>query len=162
MCIFMNEKMRRRMEAINLKDTDTRKYPGLDKIKDPHIVTVNDCFILDIDHSLMVDEINWGKVLAFFGDYTGYESSCNEIRIDDFLPCDLDSDRLLQISLQVMDRWVETLKLSYPENSFIVILSCDLDHATLRFHKWREGEGVWMNEDLEQFEEAVCIRKINL
>lgn len=68
MCIFMNEKMRRRMESINLKDTDIREYPELDIIRHPHIVTVNDGFILDIDHSLMVDEINWGNVLAFFGD----------------------------------------------------------------------------------------------
>ncbi|GIO86775.1 hypothetical protein J25TS5_37070 [Paenibacillus faecis] len=38
MCIFMNEKMRRRMESINLKDTDIREYPELDIIRHPHIV----------------------------------------------------------------------------------------------------------------------------
>jgi|GEM_PF-5851161 len=62
MCIFMNEKMRRRMEHVSLKDTVTREYPELNKIRHLHIVSVNDCFILDIDHSLMVDEINLGNV----------------------------------------------------------------------------------------------------
>lgn len=47
------------------------------------------------------------------------------------------------------------LKIIDCESKFCLISSCDDDNVTIRFHKIRNEEPLWLSDDLEQYDQPV-------
>ncbi|PRS08678.1 hypothetical protein C6W22_10860 [Bacillus atrophaeus] len=163
---YTNKNMKRLQEQ-HLKDLSNTKKVDLSNLKDvisPNIVKVDDCFILDLEYELTESPtINWNRILKMYGDKTGYEASCNELRINDYLDySDLSVEEILIYALQVMNGWENHLNEKFPEHKFVVVLSIDEGFATLRFYKYREEESSWLKEDIEEYgNEAILVKEIN-
>jgi len=113
---------------------------------------IRDYIIFDEKNDLEEKNINYERILKFYGDWTGYEVSCNEIRITDYIS-------FKQKEFYMIPHILEYLKLGlskkYGTRKFCIIISIDNDHVILRFHSYRENEGLWISEDLEGYEEPI-------
>ncbi|AXY39430.1 hypothetical protein ACPZJV_06570 [Bacillus velezensis] len=162
---YTNKNMKRLKER--LEDRSNANKVDLSKLKDiisPNIVKVDDCYILDLEYELTDNTtINWNRILKMYGDKTGYEASCNELRINDYLDnSDLSDEEISLYAFQVVDGWEQHLKEKFPEHKFVVIISIDEGFATLRFHKYREEESGWLKADIEDYgNEAILVKEIN-
>ncbi len=162
---YTNKNMKKLIERLE-EQSNTNKVDlsNLKNIISPNIVKVDDCFILDLEYELTDNPtINWNRILKMFGDKTGYEASCNELRINDYLDYnDLSDEEILLYALQVVDGWEYHLKEKFREYKFVVILSIDEGFATLRCYKYREEESSWLKADIEEYEnESILIKEIN-
>ena len=43
----------------------------------------------------------------------------------------------------------------YPNRKFCIIFSMDESDITVRFHTYREVEGLWISEDLESYDNPI-------
>ena len=78
-----------------------------------------------------------------FGDWTGYEVSCNELRF---------SRKLINpnVFFTLAEKLSEMLLQKYAKKVVIYIIMHD-NEVELRFHVYREKEGLWLDEDLDKY-----------
>lgn len=55
-------------------------------------------------------------------------------------------------ALMVLEVWGLQLKRMEPGSKFCMIMSSDEERVEIRFHKVHKGEIMWLNEDLESYE----------
>ena len=122
----------------------------MDKLLNPYIVEVNDSVILDFEREMEPEKIDFERILSMFQDRTGYEASCNEIRINDYIECD-DEIATLKTAMIVMNVWKNYLLREYAQYKFCLILSCSEGYATIRFHVLRDNEHPWLKGDIEEY-----------
>lgn len=120
------------------------------KILYPYISEVHDSVIIDINKEIDPEKVNFEKVLLMFQDRTGYEASCNEIRINDYVDCP-DEIAILKTAIIIMNVWKNRLLLEYSKYKFCLILSFSDGYATLRFHVLRKNEHPWLKKDIEEY-----------
>lgn len=133
----------------------TINVQGLLDLLSPKFVSVYDCIIIS-DKSADILETNFSKMISMYGDRTGYEASNTEVRINDFIENgDLDVYDLVSIALLAIQCWSAKIKYVDDSSKFCFILSCDEQYVTLRFHKVRAEEGVWLSRDIEKYDDAV-------
>lgn len=113
---------------------------------------IRDCIIYDQEGDLSEEKINFERILQFYGDWTGYEASCNEIRITDYL--DLNKKNIGNI-LDIFNYLKKGLLNMYPNRKFCIIISIDEPDITLRFHTYRKEEEIWISEDLESYDNPI-------
>ncbi|HAG42625.1 MAG TPA: hypothetical protein DCL31_03625 [Clostridium sp.] len=112
-----------------------------------------------MNNGIKEENINFKRILSMFGDRTGYEASCNEIRINDYIDCS-DEFSVIQLAEIIMDTWKYKLKTEYPKYRFCIILSFIEGYATLRCHVVRENESPWLKDDLDEYEyEAIMVKE---
>ncbi|WP_268625029.1 hypothetical protein [Paenibacillus alvei] len=161
---YNNRKMSDLKSSIfrNLISMTNKDFSHLEKIINPKIVEVQECFILDLEGELKIENINWERVMKFHKDKTGYEASCNELRINDYVnDTDITREDIIICALQIMDGWENQLRRCFPEHNFLIVLSCDDEYATLRFHKERPDENNWLNYDLEKYkDQAIMVKEV--
>ena len=79
---------------------------------------------------------------------TGYEVDSNEIIIDKE-----DIDESCHMALA--DVLIDELQRKYSGKKFVVyILDMD-EYIAVRFHTYREDEGLWLDEDLNKYDEPI-------
>lgn len=126
----------------------------------PKIKEIYDCILIDIKDEIEEERINFSRVIKMYGDKTGYESSCNEFRINDFVECGSDLE-VIKMTLPVMESWKEKLECDFPQYNFYLILSFSDGYATLRMHRKRNDEKNWLTNDLESYKhEAILVKEI--
>ncbi len=126
----------------------------------PKCKEVFECIIIDQNDEIFEEKINFPRIISMYGDRTGYEASCNEIRINDYVES-TNISNLLQMGKIAMESWENKLKMDYPEHKFSIILSVNDENVTLRFHKRRDNEKPWLKEDLEGYkDEAIILSEI--
>lgn len=158
--IKTNKKMRNLIDKAN----ETKEYiristDNISKVLNPNFVEVHNCIIIDINDEIKAENIDFERILLMFQDRTGYEASCNEIRINDYIDC-TDEMGVLKTAEVVMKVWEKNLVAEYPQYRFCIILSFSEGYATLRFHMIRENEKSWLKSDLETYkDEALMIRE---
>ncbi|KHD36729.1 hypothetical protein NL50_09405 [Clostridium acetobutylicum] len=161
MLIRTNRNMIDLLEKSKIKKEEAIKIniDNLSKIITPNFKKVHDCIIVDIDNEIKVENVNFKKILAMFKDRTGYEASCNEIRINDYIDYS-DEIAVLQLGKIIMNTWKYKLKTEYPQYSFSIILSFSEGYVTMRFHVIRENESSWLNTDLDEYkDEAIMVQE---
>lgn len=161
MVIRTNKNMIELLEKANIKKEEIIKIKtdNLSRIMIPSFKDVHDCIIIDIDNELNVENVNFKRILSMFGDRTGYEASCNEIRINDYIDCS-DEITVLQLSQIIMETWKYKLRAEYPKYKFCIILSFSEGYATIRFHVVRENENSWLKADLDEYKnEAIMVKE---
>ncbi|MDA1476423.1 hypothetical protein [Bacillus changyiensis] len=159
---YMNINMKKLKDKLcnDLNAIKNIDVSQIENIKTPNIVESGECFILDIKNNLDTENINWERVMKFHRDKTGYEASCNELRVNDYIQ-NTDETTVLLYAFQTMDGWEKQLKDRFPQHKFILILSYDQGYATLRFHKKREDESNWLSADLEKYkQQAILVKEL--
>ncbi|MGG1221017.1 hypothetical protein ABE236_26675 [Priestia endophytica] len=157
---YMNKSMKQInkdiFDEINIEAVD---ISGIENIVTPNIVNINECYILDLENELSSKNINWNRLMKMHGDRTGYEASCNELRINDYVDDNKTRDEILIYGLRSLHSWKDKLKRDYPNQKFVLILSVNEKFVTLRFHAKREGEN-WLSSDLERYQESILVEEL--
>ena len=112
---------------------------------------IRDCVIFDEDGTLDESKINFSRILKFVMDWTGYEVSCNELR---FPKKEIPSHQFIDLA-EILD-----IKLSqkYEGRKFGIILSVVDEWIDLRFHTYRKDEGLWLDKDLNKYDNPILYR----
>ena len=161
MLIRTNKNMVDLLEKAKIKNEEVIKIStdNLSKIINPKFKEVHDCIIIDVNNEIEVENINFERILSMFRDRTGYEASCNEIRINDYIDYS-DEVAVLQLAEIIMDTWKYKLKTDYPQYRFWIILSFSEGYVTMRFHVIRENERSWLKADLDEYtDEALMVQE---
>lgn len=161
MLIRTNKNMIDLLEKAKIKKEEVIKIStdNLSKIMSPNFKEVHDCIIVDMNNEIKVENVNLKRILSMFRDRTGYEASCNEIRINDYIDYS-DEVAVLQLAEIIMDTWKYKLKTEYPKYKFCIILSFSKGYVTMRFHVIRENESSWLKADLDEYkDEAIMVQE---
>lgn len=132
--------------ASKIEEFSNKVFPEIQLID-------NNVILLDSDHIFRGNGLNYDFIYSKFTDLTGYEGSCNEIRLSDYI--DLDGTSLVTITLKLSERLQSYLKTTFPERKFRIFAKIDGDETEIRFHIMRENEPNWLLEDLEGYQEAL-------
>ncbi|GAA0086292.1 hypothetical protein UT300007_27310 [Clostridium sp. CTA-7] len=161
MLIRTNRNMIDLLEKAKIKKEEVIKIntDNLSKIMIPNFKGVHDCIIIDMNNEIKIENVNFKRILSMFTDRTGYEASCNEIRINDYI--DYSNEvAVLQLAEIIMDTWEYKLKTEYPQYKFCIILSFSEGYVTMRFHVVRENESSWLKADLDEYkDEAIMVKE---
>lgn len=108
---------------------------------------INDCVLYDEDAQLDEKTINWDWVLKVNSDFSGYEVGHNEIMLADDLFCrDSMMEFLTKLNHQLQNK--------FADKRFCLIVQYN-GIGVLRFHTYRKNEGMWLDTDLEKYQEPV-------
>lgn len=97
-------------------------------------------------------EKNFEQLLRMNTDRTGYECSVNECKLVDNFDSYLSAPQQFVLGQIVMENLMTKKDFPIP---CVVYFTYDAGELTMRFHKYRENEGLWVSEDLETYEEPV-------
>ena len=92
-----------------------------------------------------------------YQDKTEYESSCSDTRIDCYFEGKVSMKARTQIALIALEIWALRLKQMDPDSKFCLIMFSDEDHVEIRFHKFREDEGMILADDLESYQDGGAV-----
>ncbi|WP_422659970.1 hypothetical protein ACK8P5_05470 [Paenibacillus sp. EC2-1] len=99
-----------------------------------HFVEWNDSILI----SSFVRNLPMSLDKTYYSDRTECEASINHLHLKN-----------LSIALDIIYEWKKSLINKYPEKSFIIVVSCDVDgsEAVVRFYQLRTDEPLWLNEN---------------
>lgn len=145
--IKMNEMMKLILEGEENQECnlqiDKILYEIIDKTK-----MIKDCIIYDKNGTLKEDNINFNRIIDFFGDWTGYEVSCNELIFE-------RQSILPKYFLSFANRLSYLLSQKYDVKRIVVYISLCDDEIELRFHTYRHNEGLWLVDDLNKYDKPI-------
>lgn len=158
----MNQKMKLLIGSLDKKNIldSTILIKDLSNLLFPRIVEAYDCLILDIDQTLDPKTINFEKAIELLGDRTGYEASCNKIRINDYISYNEGNELdVVVFALDLLKIWEYRFKRDYPNITFNLIMSYGDGYVTIGFHILREDEPRWLADDLDTFKQEALLLK---
>lgn len=87
MLIRINKNMIDLLKKVKIKKEEVIKISidNLFKIMSLNFKEVYDCIIVDMNNEIKVENVNLKRIFFMFRDRIGYEVSCNEIRINDYI-----------------------------------------------------------------------------
>lgn len=106
---------------------------------------IRNCVIFDKDGTIKEEKINFDRVLKIVGDWTGYEVSSNELR---FSEEEIPRNQILYFA----DCLNLELSKKYKERKFGIMISLYDGFIDLRFHTYREKEGLWLDNNLDKYD----------
>ena len=154
----VNKKMQKLFDKLEEKTRGEKieiELNSLDKLFFPEFKKVYDCIIIS---SEKVEELEaeFEQALKFLGGKNFYEISNTEILINSYLQTqNYTLYTVLKLTMLTIEMWKNQLKLLEPKGQFCFIISCDANRVTLRFHKVREGQPEWLNNDLEIYNQPI-------
>lgn len=153
-----NKKMRKIMDKVEKRSNRTNiefTIQGIRELFLPNIKKVYDCLIIS---EKCVEELeeNFTKAIKVTSDKTGYEASRNETYMNQYIVNEnFTIYDIVEITNIVIDIWKNQLKVIDNSGKICFIIGCDNKNVTLRFHKVRTNESMWLGDDIEKFEDAV-------
>lgn len=133
-------------------------YNLLDLFK-PNIKNINECIIIDNNNEIDIARINFSRLMKMHGDRTGYEATSNEIRINDLIP-KAKFKEVLTLAIYTLEQWELLFRSEYPSRKFYLILSCDSEFVTIRFHQIWQEESPWLVDDIEKYNQAIAYKML--
>ena len=99
----------KKMKYLLNKANGTKEYikmstDNMSKILTPNFIEVYNCIIIDTNNEIKAENIDFERILLTFQDRTGYEASCNEVRLNDYIDC-YDEMGLLKTAEIIMKVW---------------------------------------------------------
>jgi hypothetical protein len=128
---------------------------NLKKIINPKFVKVHDCIIISEKQSKELEKY-YNQAMSMYDDEVGYEASNTETRINDYFEKEITVVEALNIGIDICETWKKYLKMIEPQSQFCMVITCDGEYVTLRFHKIRSNTENWLCNDLERYEEPVA------
>ena len=97
------------MRYLLNKANGTKEYikmstDNMPKILTPNFIEVYNCIIIDTNNEIKAENIDFERILLMFQDRTGYEASCNEVRLNDYIDCS-DEMGVLKTAEIIMKVW---------------------------------------------------------
>lgn len=108
---------------------------------------VKDCMVYDKNQEINETKINFDRIMMMYGDRTGYEVACNEIRFEKEI---LSKSQILSFLVE-LDMELAT---KFARKVAIYIEEID-DVLELRFHSLRENEPLWLSDDLNSYDTPI-------
>lgn len=109
---------------------------------------IKDCVVFDYEGDLKEENINFGRIMKFMGDWMGFEVFYNELRYE---KTELPYNQYLNLVAKLVD----ALEEKY-DRKFVIYLSNTNDgFIDLRYHSYRESEGFWLDENLDVYDNPV-------
>lgn len=140
--IIMNNKMKKLSIYEDKLDRETKEK--LDQIiKNTRLI--KDCIVYD-EENLNETSFNIDRVLKFTKTYTAYEIGCNELLID-------RTDNLAFTSIS--DYLLNSFEKKFKDFRFVVYLIVQENTVIIRFHIYRENEGFWLSNDLNEYDDPI-------
>lgn len=125
----------------------------------PNIQQIHDCIIIDNKNEISEQMVDYDRIIAMHGDKTGYEASCNEVRINDYIQKGDEFD-VIRLANIIIEGWKYKLKKEYPQSTFCIGLTCNKGYVTLRFHTCRDTEKGWLLQDLEGYQDEAILEEV--
>ena len=104
---------------------------------------IRNCVIFDENGTLNEERMNFDRILKIVG--AGYEVSSNELR---FSKGEIPRNQILYF----VDCLNLELSRKYGERKFGIIISLYDGSVDLRFHTYREEEGLWLDNNLDKYD----------
>ena len=104
---------------------------------------IRNCVIFDENGTLNEERMNFDRILKIVG--AGYEVSSNELR---FSEGEIPRNQILYF----VDCLNLELSRKYGERKFEIIISLYDGSVDLRFHTYREKEGLWLDNNLDKYD----------
>lgn len=140
--IYLNKKMAVLLAEEKCFDTKDIKQLCVEIVSKTRLF--NDCILYDVSNP---ETINWDYILQINGDLIGFEASQSEIIIPDEIFC----ENGINIFLTELEK---LFNKRFPNKRVCFILSHN-GLGLLRFHTYRLDDGLWLDSDLENYQEAV-------
>lgn len=146
----LNSKLSRIERKARLVEDNTVTFSldNLDRLFNMQIQDIFDCILIVDDEKIELTEAQFVDVVKIYGDKTGYEASNNELRIIDY--CENELTEAQQYSIG--KSFISDLNNKIP-GKVVFYFSYDDEVLTIRFHKFRKAEGLWTNENTEEYNE---------
>lgn len=155
--IDMNKKMKTLLQKIEKYKDDEIRIIKLKELISPKITKIQECFIIDNkDNSKNID---FKFIKKIFANKTMFEFGRNEICINYYVEPNNNLYAPL-VGIVAKDSWKYKLKRKYPNEKFCFIMEVSDTHTILRFHKFREDEGMVINSDLDDNIENAILMEI--
>lgn len=148
--VNMNDSMKKLLQESR-KTEEVSKINQLSKDVVNRTKLIRDCIIFDETGEIDETKINFNQILKFVKDWTGYEISCNELR---FSKKEIPSNDFLYFT----ERLNINLSEKYEGRKFGIIISIIDEKIDLRFHTYREKEGLWLDKDLNKYNNPILYR----
>ena len=117
----------------------------------PKFKKVKDCVII-AEESVDELEMFFDRAIEMSFNKTVYEAGCTETRIDCHFEGKVSMMAGTQIALIALEIWALRLKQIDPDSKFCLIMCSNEDRVEIRFHKFREDEGMLLADDLEGYQ----------
>lgn len=155
--MLVNSQMTALLQELSINKKEVSHTSLLLKLLWPEFIDVNGCILLSEQlaksHAKQDD----------FEDETGFEAFVNHIHFTDkefgekLVPIEL-----LGLTVKIAEMWQAKLSWNFPNDKFLIILSFDENETTLRFHKIRESQLLWINlEKIEKYEEPIMVIEVD-
>lgn len=144
--LYINDKMKKVIAAQNNEELDEETKKILKDIVN-QTKQMKDCIIFD-DEGLNESDIHFDRVLKFVGDLTGYEVACNEFR--------KGKSEFWTAQFQKTASYInKMLKNKFGDREFAVYICINDEDIEIRFHTYRENEGLWLTEDFNEYNNPI-------
>lgn len=141
----MNTSLDKEVLQLNLQNLKELIFPPFKQVKDCVIISKKSIDMLEIAYDKSV-ELNMDK--------TGYEAGSSETRINTYFENNISMEAGTQIALIVLEIWALELKELQPDSKFCLMVFSDENCVEIRFHKIHERENMWMDEEIEHYEDG--------
>ena len=104
-------------------------------------------------------KIDMEYIIKTFGSISGFEDFVNHIHVIDIIDCSVRQS--LKFGLVIKDILKNKLKTNFPEENFIIVLTCDgkdKNNTIIRFHKYRKNELLYDQKYIDDF----CTIKLSI
>lgn len=143
--IIMNNQMEKNLLAQNSKKLDEKTIIYFQAVVNKTKL-IKDCVIYD--EGICEKNIDLEQIMKFTFDLTGYEIGCNEFRVEKSF---IKDNEYQKIAINMH----EMLKTKYEGRKFAVYVCVNDDYIEIRFYTYRQEEGLWLDEDLNNYENPV-------
>ena len=117
----------------------------------PKFKKVKDCVIIAEESTDELEKF-FDRAIEMSFNKTVYEAGCTETRIDCHFEGKVSMMAGTQIALIALEIWALRLKQIDPDSKFCLIMCSNEDRVEIRFHKFREDEGMLLADDLEGYQ----------
>lgn len=158
--ILKNREMERVIAVINESEEPRHNLSELSYVIWPEFIEVSECILMK-QNTENPKELNMDHIYRMFGDRTGFEASDSHVHMMDLAKeFELQPLEGVKFALKLLEIWECKLKRDFPQYRFVLILSFDGQDSILRFHRNREEEGSWLNNnDLDGYENTAILVK---
>lgn len=159
MNIVKNKRMKNLFEHLNQenrKEILSLELDNLERLIHPNLIAVKDCIIIsnkEVDKEVL--EENFENVIESYGDKTGYEASNNEIELNYIFENSIPDEIGIKIAILLIKTWLPQIKKIDKNARIFFMIFCSEDGVQLRFHKIHNGEPMWIDMDIDSYNEAV-------
>lgn len=156
--IKINKSMEKVLKKLEDSNDEGHQLDNFIDILWPDFIEVDGCIIIKHDEDIENLNMNW--IIEMFGDKTGFEATENHIHMVDICDEFIVNPKVgLRFAMKLIDIWGYKLMTSFPSYKFHLILTHDGEDSILRFYRYRQEEGDYLEDNLDEYENTCVMLK---